>query len=123
MAYTMKFVGLNELQRGLVERSHLEAAKTVVAKNGSRLQTKAQQNAPVGTPESTGIPNYVGGTLRRSIGLEIKDGGLTAVSGATAHYGEYVERGTRFMRAQPYMKPAFNQVKGKFNADLRKLVR
>lgn len=30
MAYTMKFVGLDELQRGLIERSHLEAAKTVV---------------------------------------------------------------------------------------------
>ena len=57
-SHVIVFKGLNELQRGLIERSHLEAAKTVVAKNGSRLQTKAQENAPVDT-----------GTLKRSIGL------------------------------------------------------
>lgn len=112
MAYTMKFVGLDELQRGLIKRSHLEAAKTVVAKNGSRLQLSAKLRAPVDT-----------GTLRRSIGLSIEDGGLTARSEATAHYAGYVELGTRFMAAQPYMKPALNAVKGQFNSDLRKLVR
>ena len=111
-SHVITFVGLNELQRGLIERSHLEAAKTVVAKNGSRLQAKAQENAPVDT-----------GTLRRSIGLSIEDSGLTAKSEATVHYAGYVELGTRFMAAQPYMKPALNQVKGKFNADLRKLVK
>lgn len=111
-SHVITFVGLNELQRGLIERSHLEAAKAVVAKNGSRLQTRAQENAPVDT-----------GTLRRSIGLSIEDDGLTAKSEATVHYAGYVELGTRFMAAQPYMKPALNQVKGKFNSDLRKLVR
>lgn len=122
-SHVMVFTGLNELQRGLVERSRLEEAKMAVKKHGARLQQGAQKNAPVGTPESTGIPGYLGGTLRQSIGLSIEDGGLTAHVEATAHYAGYVELGTRFMRAQPYMKPAFNQVKGKFNADLRKLVR
>lgn len=112
MGYTMKFVGLDKLEAALLEKSQLGAVKAVVANNGARLQTQAQRNAPVDT-----------GTLRRSIGLEIKDNGLTAASGPTAHYGEYVERGTRFMEAQPYMKPAFNQVKGKFNSDLKRLVR
>lgn len=112
MAHTIKFTGLDELQRELIRRSHLEAAKTVVAKNGSRLQCGGQEKAPIDT-----------GTLKRSIGLEIKDDGLTALSGPTAHYGEYVERGTRFMGAQPYMRPALNEVKGKFIADLRKLVK
>lgn len=122
-SHVMIFTGLDELQRGLIERSYLKAAKGYVAKNGSRLQTQAQRNAPVGTPESTGIPGYVGGTLRRSIGLSIEDGGLTAKVEATAHYAGYVELGTRFMAAQPYMKPAFNQVKGKFNSDLKRLVK
>ena len=112
MAYTIKFTGLDELQRELIKRSHLEAAKTVVAKNGSRLQHGAQEKAPVDT-----------GTLKRSIGLEIEDGGLTADVKATAHYAAYVELGTRFMNAQPYMEPALNEVKGQFNADLRKLVK
>lgn len=108
----MVFTGLNELQRGLAERSRLDAAKMVVAKNGLRIQQGAMYHAPHDT-----------GTLRRSIGLEIEDGGLTADIKASAHYAGYVELGTRFMGAQPYMKPAFNAVKGKFNADLRKLVR
>ena len=111
-SHVMIFTGLNELQRGLIERSHLEAAKTVVAKNGSRLQTKAQGNAPVDT-----------GTLMRSIGLSIRDGGLTANVEATAHYAGYVELGTRYMEAQPYMKPAFYQVKGQFNSELKRLVK
>ena len=112
MTYTIKFAGLDELQRELIRRSHLEAAKTVVAKNGSRLQRGGQEKAPVDT-----------GTLKSSIGLKIEYGGLTAISGPTAHYGEYVELGTRLMNAQPYMEPALNEVKGQFNADLRKLVK
>ena len=112
MTYTIKFAGLDELQRELIRRSHLEEAKKVVAKNGARLQRGGQEKAPVDT-----------GTLKRSIGLKIEDGGLTAISGPTAHYGEYVEKGTRFMSAQPYMRPALNEVKGQFNADLRKLVK
>lgn len=111
-SHVMIFTGLDELRRGLIERSHLEAAKTVVAKNGSRLQLSAKLRAPVDT-----------GTLRRSIGLSIEDGGLTADVEATAHYAGYVELGTRFMAAQPYMKPAFNVVKGKFNSDLKRLVK
>lgn len=110
--FTMQFTGLNELQRGLIERSHLEAAKTVVAKNGTRLQQGAIYYAPHDT-----------GTLRRSIGLEIKHNGLTAESEAKAHYSGYVEHGTRFMAAQPFMKPSFDAVKKKFNSDLRRLIK
>lgn len=111
-SHVMIFTGLDELQRGLIERSNLAMAKAAVAKNGSRLQTQAQRNAPVDT-----------GTLMRSIGLSIEDDGLTAKSEATAHYAGYVELGTRFMAAQPYMRPAFNQVKGIFNSDLKRLVK
>ena len=112
MGHVMTFTGLNELQRALLKKSELEAAKAVVAKNGSRLQQDAMYHTPIDT-----------GFLRRSIGLEIEDGGLTADVKATAHYAGYVELGTRFMAAQPYMKPAFNAVKPKFVADLKKLVR
>ena len=108
--FAIKFSGLENLESTLLDKARLERVKTVVAKNGSRLQTQAQRNAPVGTP-------------RRSIGLSIKDGGLTADVRATAHYAGYVELGTRFMAAQPYMKPAFNVVKKQFKSDLRRLMR
>lgn len=80
------------------------------------------RNAPVGTPESTGIPGYIGGTLKRSIGIEITDGGMSAEVEPTAEYAPYVELGTRFMDAQPYLAPAFNDQKEKFKKDMKKLV-
>ena len=60
------------------------------------------------------------GHLKRSIGLDITDEGLTAEIEPTADYAAYVEYGTRFMNAQPYMKPAYNAQKGKFKSDFTK---
>ena len=73
---------------------------------------KAQRNAPVDT-----------GTLKRSIGIDISDGGMTATVEPTAEYAPYVELGTRFMEAQPHLKPAFEEQKKQFEKDLQKLVR
>lgn len=110
--FAIKYSGLDNLESALLDKARLEGVKTVVAKNGTRLQQGAMYYAPHDT-----------GTLRRSIMLNIKDGGLTADVRATAHYAGYVELGTRFMAAQPYMRPAFNGVKKQFEADLRRLVR
>lgn len=118
-----KWTGLNELQEALYERTNLEAVKMVVKKNGAQLQQKAQRNTPVGTPASTGIKGYVGGTLRRSEILEIEDGGMTAAVQAHANYAPYVEFGTRFMEGRHYMKKAFDAQIPIFKSDLNKLVR
>ena len=115
--------GFDKLEAKLKRNMNLGAVRTVVRKNGADLQTKAQENAPVGTPQSTGIPGYVGGTLKRSVELDITDGGLTAEVEPTAGYAAYVEYGTRFMEAQPYLKPAYDEQKKKFVKDLNELVR
>lgn len=115
--------GFDKLEAKLKRNMDLGAVRTVVRKNGADLQTKAQENAPVGTPQSTGIPGYVGGTLKRSVELDITDGGLTAEVEPTADYAAYVEYGTRFMEAQPYLKPAYDEQKKKFVKDLNELVR
>ena len=115
--------GYDKLEAKLKRIMDLGAVGTVVRKNGADLQTKAQKNAPVGTPQSTGIPGYVGGTLKRSVELDITDGGLTAEVEPTADYAAYVEYGTRFMEAQPYLKPAYDEQKKKFVKDLNELVR
>ena len=91
----VKIVGIEKLQKKLIRNMDASAVKTVVQKNGSEMQTKAQQKAPVDT-----------GNLKRSIGLAMRDGGLTAEVEPTAEYAPYVEFGTRFMNAQPYLKPA-----------------
>lgn len=120
---SIKITGIDELQMKLKKNVQMSDVKKVVRKNGSELQKKAQKNALVGTPQSTGIPGYVGGTLKRSIGLDITDGGMTAEVEPLAEYAAYVEYGTRYMNAQPYLKPAFNEQKEKFKQDMRKLVR
>ena len=120
---SIKVTGIDELQMKLKKNVQMSDVKKVVRKNGSELQKKAQKNAPVGTPQSTGIPGYVGGTLKRSIGLDITDGGMTAEVEPLAEYAAYVEYGTRYMNAQPYLKPAFNEQKEKFKQDMRKLAR
>ena len=119
----IKIVGMEKLQKKLKQNVRMDDVKRVVRHNGAEMQTKAQQNAPVGTPESTGIPGYVGGTLKRSIGLKITGGGMTAEVEPTADYAPYVELGTRFMEAQPYLGPAFNEQKEKFKKDMKKLVK
>lgn len=88
----IKFEGIVKLNKGLKKRMDMSAVKTVVKKNGADMQRKAQRNAPVDT-----------GTLKRSIGLNISDSGMTATVEPTAEYAPYVELGTRFMEAQPYL--------------------
>ena len=119
----VKIDGFDKLEAKLKRNMDLGAVRAVVRKNGADLQTKAQKNAPVGTPQSTGIPGYVGGTLKRSVELDITDGGLTAEVEPTADYAADVEYGTRFMEAQPYLKPAYDEQKKKFVKDLNELVR
>ncbi len=108
----IKFEGIAKLNKGLKKRMDMSAVKTAVKKNGSDMQKKAQRNAPVDT-----------GNLKNNIGLEISDGGMAATVEPTAEYAPYVELGTRFMEAQPYLKPAFEEQKKQFEKDLQKLVR
>lgn len=118
----IKVVGMEKLQKKLKKNVDITEVKRQVKKHGGQLQEKAMRNAPVGTPESTGIPGYIGGTLKRSIHLEIADGGMSAEVEPTEEYAPYVELGTRFMEAQPYMKPAFEEQSKEFRKDMKKLV-
>lgn len=108
----VKMVGVKELKSKLADAAQMKVAKQIVKRNGAELQARAQRNAPVDT-----------GNLKRSIGLEIMDNGLTAESEAKAEYAPYVEWGTRFMEAQPFMLPAFNAQKEKFKSDMDKLAK
>lgn len=73
-----------------VERSVGE----LVERTAFAIEAAAKQAAPVDT-----------GHLRASIGAA-RSGPLSATVTVGAHYGIYVELGTRYMRARPYLKPA-----------------
>ena len=69
MAKGIQLVGMEKVIVKLQKNMKKEAVKTVVKKNGSRLQQQAMENAPVDT-----------GTLKRSITLDITDDGMSAES-------------------------------------------
>lgn len=119
----VKWEGMKELQKALQEKAKMSGAKTLVKFHGAQLQNKAQNRAPVGTPESTGIPGYKGGTLRRSIGLELTDNGFTAEVEAKANYAGYVEYGTRYMNARPFLRTSYAEVSQAFKKDLERLAK
>lgn len=108
----IEVTGLDELSAKLKKNMNLNIVKTVVKRNGAELQKKAQGYAPVDT-----------GTLKRSIGLSIKDGGMAAVVAPATDYAEYVEYGTRFMESQPFLRPALGEQKQIFKKELEKVMK
>lgn len=111
-----KVTGLDELQKKLKENVNLDDVKRVVKTNGSQLQRKMQNNADFKR-------GYQTGTTKRSIKLEIEDDGMTAKVGPETEYSPYLEYGTRFMDAQPFVRPSLNEQVQKFKSDMQKLVK
>lgn len=108
--------GFNDIQKKLLKAADTSRLENVVRLNTSQMQTTAQRLCPVSSEKTA--PKMVHGTLRRSIQLDVA--GLTGTVKATADYAPYVEYGTRFMKAQPYMRPAFDRQKDIFIKDIKK---
>lgn len=88
----------------LAAREIRAATRRALETIGLLAEGYAKRACPVGTPESTGIPGYVGGTLRDSITHEVS--GDSAYIGTNVEYAPYVELGTRYMDPRPYLRPA-----------------
>ena len=76
--------------------------ETVVRKCGLLVEAYAKQVVPVDT-----------GTLKNSIMAEFPDR-FTAEIAPHTEYAIYVEYGTRYMAARPYMRPAAERVRPVF---------
>lgn len=115
----------NNVNRALTEVTDIK--ELILTKIGMRIEKYAKALCPVGTPESTGIKGYRGGTLRNSITHEVN--GDELVAGSNVEYSAYVELGTgpnftpppswiefntprgkgvghSYVHARPYLKPA-----------------
>lgn len=112
----IKWEGLEELQKKLRENASMNLVKKTVQQNGQELRSKIEAKAEF-------TQGYQTGQTKGSVNLEIKDGGFTAESGPTTEYAPYVENGTRFMEAQPFVHPALEEQSAKFKRDMQKLVR
>jgi HK97 gp10 family phage protein len=70
------------------------------------IEREAKQRAPIKT-----------GFLRNSITTE-RQSETEAVVNVSAEYGSYVEHGTRFTPAQPFIRPAVEAVRARFLKDV-----
>ena len=113
---SIKITGVKELQQRLKKNVTLDDVKKVVRQNGSELQTKMQDKADF-------VKGYQTGQTKRSITLEMQNSGLTAEVQPTTEYSPYLEFGTRFMSAQPFVRPAFEAQLTQFKSDMQKLVK
>jgi len=106
---TVRVNGVETVQRNLGSYTESVNAglKKAVASALVNIKGDAKERCPVNKRPRRG---YVGGRLRNSIHEEVDRSGLAGkvVAGnAEVYYAVFVERGTRKMRAQPYMGPAF----------------
>lgn len=113
---SIKITGIKELEKALKENATMDDVKRVIRTNGAQLQEKIQRNADF-------TKGYATGQTKRSVVMDIVDGGFAVEAGPTTEYAEYLEFGTRFMEAQPFVKPALEQQERKFKNDMKKLVR
>ncbi len=58
---------------------------------GLKAEKYVKALTPVGTPESTGIPGYIGGTLRNSITHQVRLQDSEVDIGTNVEYAPYVE--------------------------------
>lgn len=105
--------GTEPLIKALQTAANNKAHKEIVKNFGSKLQKSAQKKAVFRKGHSTGA-------TKREISLEITDGGFTAKVEAGTEYSGYLEKGTRFMEAQPFMKPALDEIEPQFVGELRR---
>lgn len=112
----IKIEGLDQLEKALKKNVKMDDVKRVVRKNGSDMQGEIQDNADFDK-------GYQTGATHDSIMLDITNGGFSAEVEPNTEYSPYLEYGTRFMDAQPFVRPGFEKQKEKFKKDLQKLVR
>lgn len=88
---------------------------------GGKAESYAKKKAPVGTPESTGIPGYHGGTLRNSITHQQLDES-TEIIGSNVDYAPFVELGTYKMAARPFLRPAATEHGEEYKAIISRIL-
>ena len=108
----VRLEGFKEFQAKLKDSAKLDDVRRAVQYRGSRLQQIAHDLAPNRT-----------GQLQRSITHEERDGGFTAEIAPHTNYAAYVEYGTRYKEARPYIRPAFMQESQGLKEDLKRLMK
>lgn len=111
----MKINGIEALSKALKEAQDVKPIKQIVKNNTAEMQNVMQRNA-------TFVKGYQTGTTKRSISLELKDSGFTGTVKPGTEYASYLEYGTRYMSAQPFVRKALRTQHPIFIKDLERLM-
>lgn len=113
MSVSFKVKGVDRMVRQLAIKGKQARIATdrQLELSSLRIERMAKVKAPVDT-----------GALKNTI-FQAKAGSLTYKVTAPQHYAVYVEKGTRKMRAQPFLKPAIDAERPKLISNLRKIYR
>lgn len=122
--------GFDELEKRLREKANLiEKIKPIVTADGDNMATNTQKRmnkkykGHYEWVKGKGRKKvYPTGTTRRSTVCEVSKDGLTASVAPHTYYFPYLEKGTRYMKARPTLKPAFNKYSRLFKKDIKKVV-
>lgn len=118
------------------------ATQKILETIGQKAEGYAKKLCPVGTPESTGIAGYRGGTLRNSITHRVENGDTMAL-GSNVEYAPYVELGTgphfqpppeweqfttdrgsgvgkAYVKPRPYIRPAIEDHRSEYESIAKK---
>lgn len=115
---TIKWTGLNELKKALASADRIDEVKEIVEENGNELEKVMRQKAVFGR---FAHPSYTNGDTAGSIHQQKENGGLAVTVGPETEYSGYVELGTKSMAAQPFVKPALDEVKEDFIEGLKEV--
>lgn len=116
-SFKLSVTGDKEMMKLLKKKSDLQPIRNIVSKNGAFLS-----DTMIHDMERAYIKGYSVPYTKKTVFVQKSAGGMTASVGPTTDYAPYVEYGTRKMSAEPAVRPAFNTVKPKFIADLKKEV-
>lgn len=126
MSVKVEIIGVDKLEADLMDAMTLKHVKEAVRYYTAQLDQSASRKASFrghyewkkGVGRVWTNPT---GNLKRLIKFDISPDGLAGVVRSTAEYAGYVETGTRRMDAQPYLRPALNEVYPKFLDTLKKV--
>lgn len=107
--------GLAKLQTSLSRKRQnmLSRTQKIVTEYTGQCMKEAHTNAE---PGKIFVKGYSKGNIRDNLGDRISVDGykITGEVGTTMLYAPYIEFGTRFCEAEPFIKPAVDKVEKKF---------
>ena len=116
---TLSIIGLEILKKKLSEKNVTQPLDAGIKKATLLLDREVKMATVVGTPESTGIPGYVGGRLRASMTSQFGAG--FGQVGTNVQYAPIVEFGAGNIQARHMEGSAKILGEGMFSFALKKL--